>query len=156
MFVSPSSLGSDWCRQEVKYAIGLKKKILPIYIEDVELTRGLQMRMGNRQAIFWYEYDTEEELYWRLFKARRLDSCLTDEARRRRGVKPKRAATKKSPQMAESEKVVPEDHGTSTWPKHPRHLAETPQGPTRHLAETPQGPNRKIAGRCPCHTCVIA
>ena len=90
MFVSRSSLASAWCRDEVNYALDLKKqRILPIYLEDVELTPGLQMRLGRRQAINWYEYGADGGFYGKLFKARRIEACLTDEGRRRRGVKPR-------------------------------------------------------------------
>ncbi|MDO4807727.1 MAG: TIR domain-containing protein [Coriobacteriales bacterium] len=89
MFVSEFSLASAWCKSEVNYALDLNKRILPIYLQNVELTPGLQMRMGHKQALFWYECESDEAFYKRLFKARRLEDCLTNEGKSRRGVKPR-------------------------------------------------------------------
>lgn len=89
VLVSRSSLGSGWCRNEVEYALDLGRPVLPVYLEEVELPRDLQMRLGNVQALFWYSYDTDEEFNQRLFSERVLDPCLTSDGRRRRGVKPR-------------------------------------------------------------------
>ncbi|MDO4807729.1 MAG: TIR domain-containing protein [Coriobacteriales bacterium] len=92
MLVSGSALGSVWCVQEAKYAFKLNKRILPIYLEDVELPRGLDLCIGTKQAMRWYEYESDEAFYKKLFKARRLEDCLTSEGRRRRGVQPRSGA----------------------------------------------------------------
>ena len=78
MFVSEASLGSKWCKDEVNYALHLEKAILPVYLEDVELTRDLQMRMGKKQALFWHELEPGE-FYRRLFDTPALAPCLTGE-----------------------------------------------------------------------------
>ena len=92
VLISRAWVDSDWCRDEVEYALGLKKKILPIYLEDVELPRAMRMRLGGLQALFWHEYETDEEFNEDLFAVRMLDSCLSEEGKSDRGVKARDAA----------------------------------------------------------------
>lgn len=87
--VSRSSLASDWCMHEVNYALDLRKPILPVYLEDVELSRALQMRMGSVQALFWYKYENDAEFLSELLEAPILYPCLTPEGKERQGVKPR-------------------------------------------------------------------
>lgn len=91
-FISRSSLASDWCRHEIEYALEQGKPILPVYLEDVELPRALQMRLGTVQSLFWHTYATDDEFYDKLFSARMLDRCLTPAGKRRRGVQPRPGA----------------------------------------------------------------
>ncbi|MDO4808001.1 MAG: toll/interleukin-1 receptor domain-containing protein [Coriobacteriales bacterium] len=89
MLISHASLVSDWCKNEVNYAIMCRKKILPVYLEDVELPRGLEIQLGTVQALFWYGYKTDAEFNEALFAVPMLDTCLKPEGKRRRGVKPR-------------------------------------------------------------------
>ena len=89
MFVSRASLGSRWCADETHYAIDLNKTVVPVYLEDVELTRDLQMRMGYIQSLFRHDFASDEALCKRLCQENTLECCLTDEGRRRRGAKPR-------------------------------------------------------------------
>ena len=91
MLVSRCSLSSDWCRNEVDYALNLKKHILPVYLEDVELSRALQMRLGTVHALYWHAYATDEEFNEKIFSVKLLDPCLRPEAKSSRGVKPRSA-----------------------------------------------------------------
>lgn len=100
IFASRAWLASYWCNQVVRYALDLDKRILLIYLENVELTRELQMRMGFRQAMFWYEYESDEAFYRELFKARRLEPCLTPEGKERRVIKLKGDATQPAGSLA--------------------------------------------------------
>ena len=87
--VSRSSIASGWCRNEVDYALELGKPMLPVYLEDVELPRALQMRIGTVQALYWYEFDSDDEFNRELFSVSMLDPCLTPAGKRRRGVPPR-------------------------------------------------------------------
>jgi len=51
MFTSPRSAASENCRNEVNLALNRKKKFLAIYLEHTELPPGLELRMGDLQAI---------------------------------------------------------------------------------------------------------
>lgn len=86
MFVSRSSKASNWCRREAYYAIELNKRFLPIYLEDVELGRGLQMSIGVMQAMRWHESRSDDEFCEELFAVRMLGPCRHKEGRRRGGV----------------------------------------------------------------------
>ncbi|MDO4807397.1 MAG: toll/interleukin-1 receptor domain-containing protein [Coriobacteriales bacterium] len=85
--ISSSSLASVWCKNEVSYALELGKSILPVYLEDVELPRDLELQLGTVQALFWYTYDTDEAFNQKLFCVPMLRPCLTPEGARKRGVK---------------------------------------------------------------------
>ena len=87
--VSSSWVASERRRKQVEYALGQNKPVLLVYLEDVELPRDLQMLLGDVQPLPWHAYDTDEGFNERLFSASVLDPCLTDEGKRRRGVKPR-------------------------------------------------------------------
>ena len=109
MFVSRASVASGWCNAEVNYALDLKKPVLPIYLENVELNIGLRLRIGTIQAMFWYEFDSDVAFYRSLFRVPVLDSCLTDEGRRRRIRRRVLEST-----AAENKGVADEDLNTTT------------------------------------------
>ena len=54
ILLSESSIHSDWVLDEVEYAKKLRKKILPIWIEDVELPDDLDMILQRYHSLFWY------------------------------------------------------------------------------------------------------
>ena len=86
--ISSSWIASEKRRDEVVYALDLKKPVLPVYLEDVELPRDLQMRLGDVKALHWHAYANKEEFNAKLVCEQVLLPCLTDDGRRRRGVKP--------------------------------------------------------------------
>jgi hypothetical protein len=51
MFTSPRSAASENCRNEVNLALNRKKKFLAVYLEETDLPPGLELRMGDLQAI---------------------------------------------------------------------------------------------------------
>ncbi len=55
MFTSPRSAVSENCRNEVNLALNRKKKFLAIYLEETELPPGLELRMGDLQAILKFK-----------------------------------------------------------------------------------------------------
>tara|TARA_R110002073_G_scaffold87976_2_gene208834 strand:- start:466 stop:2403 length:1938 start_codon:yes stop_codon:yes gene_type:complete len=50
-FASEGSLASPYCKEEIDYALRRDKLVLTIFSEAVELTPGLNMALGARQAI---------------------------------------------------------------------------------------------------------
>ncbi|MGK0394325.1 MAG: hypothetical protein ACJAYE_000331, partial [Candidatus Azotimanducaceae bacterium] len=50
-FASAGSFRSPYCKEEVDYALRRDKPVLTIYSETVELSPGLNMAFGSRQAI---------------------------------------------------------------------------------------------------------
>jgi len=54
VFVSKAALDSQNCRREINYAISQKKEIISIYLEDIELSRGMSMQLGTTQGMYFY------------------------------------------------------------------------------------------------------
>jgi len=54
-FVSPSSVASRHCRNEIQYALERKKPVISVHLEPTELPGGLQLSLGTAQAIVKYE-----------------------------------------------------------------------------------------------------
>jgi len=50
-FVTPRSVDSRHCRDEVQYALKLGKSIVVVYLEPTELPRGLELVLGSIQAV---------------------------------------------------------------------------------------------------------
>ena len=51
-FISPSAVASDNCRNEIYLACKLNKKILVAYLENTDLSYGLDLQLGSKQSIF--------------------------------------------------------------------------------------------------------
>lgn len=50
-YVSEASLRSDHCSREINFALDQHKKIIPVYLEDVELTTDLKVGLSSIQAL---------------------------------------------------------------------------------------------------------
>lgn len=57
-FVSESSLNSQNFRQELNFGIELKKEQLIIYLEDVQLSLGMRMRLGFVQNMYYTRHNS--------------------------------------------------------------------------------------------------
>lgn len=65
-FISNNYLASENCKDELNYARDLEKERLLIYLEDVQLPRGMAMRMNRLQAIHMYSYKDKADFYEKL------------------------------------------------------------------------------------------
>lgn len=74
-FMTPNSIQSDNCREELFYAKKCNKKVLLAYLEKCDLTHGMDMRLGMLQAIERWRCKDDEEFYTRLAKAKNLQLC---------------------------------------------------------------------------------
>ena len=54
ILLSQASVSSDWVLDEVEYAKKLHKKILPIWIENVDLPDDLDMLLQRYHSLFWH------------------------------------------------------------------------------------------------------
>ncbi|MEH6590979.1 MAG: AAA family ATPase [Halioglobus sp.] len=54
-YLSPQSARSEHCRREISFALDLGLKMLITVIEPTELSAGLKLMLGNRQAILRHE-----------------------------------------------------------------------------------------------------
>ena len=79
IFVSPRSAESVNCRNEVNLALNNNKKFLAVHIEETELPVGLQLRMGDLQAILQYNLSSNnyqlklEQSLTNLFESNQTD-----------------------------------------------------------------------------------
>ncbi|MDC0069625.1 toll/interleukin-1 receptor domain-containing protein, partial [Gammaproteobacteria bacterium] len=58
-YISARSLDSDHCNREINFALDEGLDVIPIYLEEVDLTPDLRMGLNRVQALHRYQY-TEE------------------------------------------------------------------------------------------------
>ncbi len=75
LFVSEAYLNSQNCKREFNFAISRKKEILTIYIEDVNLSPGMEMQLGTYQAIYKKRFESEAKFHKSLCGERFFDIC---------------------------------------------------------------------------------
>ena len=78
-FISANSLASQNCTCELYTAFNEHKRILVVYLEDVQLEGGLKMQLSSRQAIHWYKYESENAFFKKLLTAPGLNDCRESE-----------------------------------------------------------------------------
>ena len=57
-YVTPRSVASKHCRNEVNYALNADKQVLPVHLEPTQLPKSLLLSMASIQAILKYRLDT--------------------------------------------------------------------------------------------------
>lgn len=57
-FISPNYDASDNCRRELAFSLNLKKPTLSLYIEQFQMSDGLQLQLGLSQAMFCSRFST--------------------------------------------------------------------------------------------------
>ena len=77
-FHSKTSVESRNCRQEITYALKCGKDILSVYLEEVELSKGMDMQLSSYQSTYPYQYANKEEFYLRLTEEPLLRDCRSD------------------------------------------------------------------------------
>lgn len=75
IFHSSSSIKSRNCKQEVNYALKIKKEIILVYLEKVENTDGLNMQLSLFRPIYYYQFDTVEDFLETLIGIQNLKKC---------------------------------------------------------------------------------
>lgn len=72
-FVSNAYMRSDNCRREMHFTLSKKKKIINIFLENTEMTPGMEMQIGNIFALMKFAMD-EGQFFRRLYSAPLLNS----------------------------------------------------------------------------------
>lgn len=62
LFLSASSIESEFVKSEINFGRNHNKKILPVYLEPVDLPIGLEFQLSTIQAIHLYKFDANEAL----------------------------------------------------------------------------------------------
>ncbi len=60
LFVSNAYMNSQNCKREINFAISRKKEILSVYLEEVNLSPGMEMQLGTYQAFFRNRFPSDE------------------------------------------------------------------------------------------------
>ncbi len=58
-FLSQNAMASDYCQEEIFFALEEHRPIIPVYLEEVVLPPGLRMRLNIRQAIYRSRFVTD-------------------------------------------------------------------------------------------------
>lgn len=74
-FISEAYLSSQNCTRELNFAVSRRKELLSVYLEDVNLSLGIEMQLGTYQAIFKYRFSTYEQFILGLCKEHFFDAC---------------------------------------------------------------------------------
>lgn len=75
LFVSNAYIVSQNCKRELNFAISRKKEILTIFLEDVDLSPGMEMQLGTYQAINRNRFSSDSELFVSLCKEPFFNDC---------------------------------------------------------------------------------
>jgi TM2 domain-containing membrane protein YozV len=76
LFVSNSYLNSQNCKRELNFAISRKKDILTIYLEDVNLSPGMEMQLGTYQAFFRNRFSSDAAFTSALCAEQFFNECV--------------------------------------------------------------------------------
>ena len=52
VFISPNSVASINCRNEINYALAMQKEMLVVYLQETQLRQGLGLQLGSLQSLF--------------------------------------------------------------------------------------------------------
>ena len=74
-FISQAALDSQNCRREIHFAISRDLKMLTVYLEQVELSLGLEMQLGPIQALYRDRHTSERSFLDALSQAEVLKPC---------------------------------------------------------------------------------
>jgi len=72
-FISNAYMKSDNCRREMHFTLTKRKKIINVFLENTEMTPGMEMQIGNIFALMKHTMD-EEQFFRRLYSAPLLNS----------------------------------------------------------------------------------
>lgn len=75
LFVSKAYLVSQNCKRELNFAISRKKDILSIFLEDVELSPGMEMQLGTYQAIYRKRFESAAAFHSSLCSEHYFNIC---------------------------------------------------------------------------------
>lgn len=102
-FLSEHSLKSVNCRQEINEAISAEKDLLVVYLHELNLTKGMRMRLNLTQAMFMHRHSNMESFYNSLFNAKILRPCLSE-----REQVAEQSVTEVIPETKEEPEALPE------------------------------------------------
>ena len=78
VFMSPLSIESKNCRNEINLALKKNKEMLIVYLEPTELIKGMDLQLNSVQAVNAEQYPLQSSLVDALCKSRILECCKAD------------------------------------------------------------------------------
>ena len=74
-FITPESASSPNCRREVNFAVSRNTDLLTVFLEQTQISPGLEMQISTYQSIMGYEYPEDAELLDRIVSVDLLQPC---------------------------------------------------------------------------------
>ena len=74
-FMSRHAAESHNCRREINFAIKLRKEPLVIYLDEAELSLGMQMQLDSLQALYRTRHNDDNSFLTELCRSRLLSPC---------------------------------------------------------------------------------
>ena len=75
VFMTPNTIDSRNCRNEINFALELKKEILVVYLEETELIKGMRLQLNSTQSLFRKNHSSTETFIEELLNARIIAEC---------------------------------------------------------------------------------
>lgn len=75
IFMSPATVESRNCRNEINFALELKKEVLVVYLEETTLLKGMRLQLNSSQSLFRSHHKNDESFTQALVNARILQCC---------------------------------------------------------------------------------
>lgn len=75
-FLSNKYMESAFCRDELNFALKKKKKMIILYLEQVQLTFGFEMRLDMIQSIFAYKKSNLDSVVKEVYLSKILAPCI--------------------------------------------------------------------------------
>lgn len=75
VFLSKAAVDSVNCRNEINYALKLRKEILVVYLEKTDLHSGLGLQLSTTQSMFLANHTSKESFHNELCAAQILQEC---------------------------------------------------------------------------------
>lgn len=82
-FMTPNTIESKNCRNEINFAVDLEKEILVVYLEDTQLLKGMKLQLNSTQSMFRKNHPSNESFVRELVNARILQQCREGSAEQR-------------------------------------------------------------------------
>ena len=76
LFVTPRSIARAFVKDEIHYALNANIPIIPVFLEETELTDGLDLRLSRYQWIHYYLWPNEEAFFEELVRSPYLNGAV--------------------------------------------------------------------------------
>lgn len=78
-FISADAANSSVFRQKLNYAIVKNKKIIVVYLSDIQLSPGLEMQLAHLPSVFKFKCSDDSEFFSELLKNKACVTCRIKE-----------------------------------------------------------------------------